>query len=154
MIRKDLYLLKFLWSVSWMQTFIISFVKLISTEVISEYVCDQTNLYAIQVISDALHSFSKHEFVKTWILVSARIEDFWGLMFVTELTEKPSLTQTLLDWRSCFWNSNNFENVSHSESILSFHHFFEWSMCYNSTDNVQNKTCTLKDATNRQRIQP
>jgi hypothetical protein len=67
-------------------------VKLISTEDISECVCNQINLYVIQVISAVWHPFSKHGFVRTWILVTVpELKKFLGLMFVTEVIEDPNL---------------------------------------------------------------
>jgi hypothetical protein len=56
-----------------------SFVSLFFTEQFFRYVCDQTNLYASQVISAALRLFTKYSLVQTWVLVTvSELKNFFG----------------------------------------------------------------------------
>jgi hypothetical protein len=109
---------------------VMSLVNLFTTNNSLEYVCEQTKLYASQVISAAPHPFTKHSLVSDMdSSKSTRTEKKnWGLMFVTGLIRKPTL-------KLCWFKDPVFETPVFSktvarnrfESILSFLHFSDSS---------------------------
>jgi hypothetical protein len=57
-----------------------------------EYVCEQINLYASQIIGATPHPFTKHPLFRTWTPVTvATLKIFLGLMFVSRPIHKPIL---------------------------------------------------------------
>jgi hypothetical protein len=71
---------------------VMSFVNLFITDEFFEFICDQTNLYAEQIISAAPRPFTKYSLVQTWKPVTVpELKQFLGLVFVTGIIEKPDL---------------------------------------------------------------
>jgi hypothetical protein len=71
---------------------VISFENLFIIDEFFEFICDQTNLYAEQVISAVPCSFTKYSLVETWKPVTVpELKQFLGLVFVTGIIEKSDL---------------------------------------------------------------
>jgi hypothetical protein len=111
-----------------------SFVNLFIANNFLEYVYDQTNLYASQVISAAPCPFTKHSQFQTW---TAIIVSELKFMFVTGITNKPSLKPS---WsKDPIFETPVFSKTmtqNHFESILSFLHFSDSSRYDTSTERL------------------
>jgi hypothetical protein len=130
---------------------VISFVNLFITEEFFEFICDQLNLYAEQVISAVPCPFMKYSLVQTWKRVTVpELKQFLGLMFVTSIIEKPDskmywtvdpVFETLIFSKTMFRNS--------FESIMSLLHFSDSSQYENSTDILYKIRPILKKLSNK-----
>jgi hypothetical protein len=116
----------------------ISFVNVFITDEFFEFICDQTNLHAEQVISAAPHPFMKYSLVQTWKPVTVpELKQFLRLVFVTGIIEKPDLK---IYWTvDPVFETPIFFQKLHSGTISKvFCHLSDSSQYKNNTERLSN----------------